>query len=203
MKKVLQLNASIFSDEGQSSRLADEFVAAWHKRARGELSVTRRDFALAPIPHLTAERFSAALTPAENRSPAQAQEAAIADELVNELLAAEVLVLGLPMYNFGVPSALKAWFDHVARAGTTFRYTAQGPEGLLKNKQAIVFAARGSVYDNNDFQTPYVKQFLGFLGITKVEFVYAEGLALGDEARRAALFAAGAAAGANIQRLAA
>lgn len=188
MTRILQLNASIFGDVGQSSRLADDFVAGWQQREPG-VSVTRRDLASSPIPHLTAACFSAALIPVEKRTRAEAAEARIADELVNEVVGADVLVLGLPMYNFGVPSALKAWVDHVARAGTTFRYTANGSEGLLKNKRAVVFATRGGIYSGtgNDFQTLWVKHFLNFLGISEVEFVFAEGLALGDEARRNAL----------------
>ncbi len=131
----------------------------------------------------------------------QAQVAAESDALVAELRAADVIVIGLPMYNFGVPSTLKAYFDHVARAGVTFRYTAQGPEGLLEGKKAYVVATRGGKYSGTpqDLQSAYVRQFLGFVGITEVEFVYAEGLALGDESRAAAL----AEAGGRLQRLAA
>jgi FMN-dependent NADH-azoreductase len=107
--------------------------------------------------------------------------------LIDELERAEVLVLGLPMYNFGVPSTLKAYFDYIGRAGKTFRYTENGPEGLLSGKKAYVFAARGGVYaDASETETSYVRQFLSFLGITDIEFVYAEGLALGDAARSAA-----------------
>jgi FMN-dependent NADH-azoreductase len=109
--------------------------------------------------------------------------------LIEELRNADVIVLGLPMYNFGVPSTLKAYFDHVARAGVTFKYTAQGPVGLLTGRKVYVLATRGGRYAGTalDSQTDYVRQFLGFLGITDVEFVYAEGLALGEEAKAAAL----------------
>ncbi|HVC11680.1 MAG TPA: NAD(P)H-dependent oxidoreductase, partial [Burkholderiales bacterium] len=109
--------------------------------------------------------------------------------LIGELKRADVIVLGLPMYNFGLPSTLKAYFDHVARAGVTFRYTDKGPVGLLTGKQAYVFAARGGQYAGtaSDTQTPYVRDFLRFLGIDEVEFVYAEGLAIGDASRQAAL----------------
>ena len=100
-----------------------------------------------------------------------------------------LLVIGLPMYNFGVPSSLKAWFDHVARAGTTFRYTEQGPEGLMKGKKVYVLATRGGYHAGTaaDQQTPFVRRFLSFLGMDDVEFVYAEGLATGDENRQQAL----------------
>jgi len=191
MTTILQINASIFGDDGQSSRLADAFVQRW-REGEPDARLIRHDFAEKPVPHLTAARFKAALTPVAERSEVQAREAAIADRLVDELLAADVLVIGLPMYNFNVPSTLKAWFDHVARAGTTFRYTENGPQGLLENRRAYLFTARGGQYagTENDFQTPYVKFFLAFLGITEVECVHAEGLAMGDEASREALASA-------------
>lgn len=200
MTIILQLNTSIFGDDGQSSGMADHFVARWHQRDP-QAQVIRRDFAEHPIPHLTASRFQAGLTPEEERTPEQQAEARIADDLVQELLAADILVIGLPMYNFNVPSTLKAWFDHVARAGTTFRYTENGPEGLANVKKAYVFTARGGVYQdtNAEFQTPYIKQFLGFLGIEDIEFVYAEGMAGDEESRRKVLEAANA----SIEALAA
>lgn len=189
---ILQLNTSLFGEEGQSSRFADEFVselARTHPGAR----VTRRDLAADPIPHLTAARFRAGLVPPAQRTPAQQREAAVADRMIEELANADVLVIGLPMYNFSVPSPLKAWFDHVARAGTTFRYTSAGSEGLMKGKRVYIFATRGGVYadEGTDHQTPYVRQFLAMLGMDDVEFVYAEGLALGDSSREKALKSAG------------
>ena len=125
---------------------------------------------------------------------------AYSDLLIGELERADVIVLGLPMYNFGVPSMLKAYFDHVARAGVTFRYTDKGPVGLLGGKQAYVFAARGGLYAGTpaDTQTAYVRAFLRFLGIEEVEFVYAEGLAIGDTSRNGAL----ARAQSEIERIA-
>jgi len=148
-----------------------------------------RDLATNPVPHLTGERFQAFLTKPEDRTLAQAREAAVSDDLVAELQAADVLVIGLPLYNFGVPSTLKAYFDHVARAGITFRYTANGPEGLLKGKKAYLFATRGGVHAGfpRDTQTGFVRDFLAFLGITDVEFIYAEGLAMGDAVAKPAL----------------
>lgn len=192
MTRLLHLNTSIFGDDGQSSQLANRFVEELKTRT-DDLEVTVRDLGADPIPHLTAATFQAALTPKENRTDEQQQAAALADTLVDELVAADVIVLGLPMYNFNVPSALKAWFDHVARAGATFRYTENGPEGMLADgKQVYVFAARGGVYTGTDMdvQTPYVKQFFGLLNITDVEFVYAEGLNLGEESKLEALEAA-------------
>ncbi len=137
--------------------------------------VTVRDLSADPVPHLTAERFGAFLAKPDARSALQQAIVAESDVLIDELKAADVVVLGLPMYNFAVPSTLKAYFDHVARAGVTFRYTANGPEGLLKGKKVYVFATRGGLYlgTPRDTQTAYVREFLGFLGITDVEFVYA------------------------------
>lgn len=200
MTTILQLNASIFGDDGHSSRMADHFVATWHQRDP-HTPIIRRDFAENPIPHLTASRFQAALTPVDERTPEQWQDAMIADELIEELLAADLLVIGLPMYNFNVPSTLKAWFDHVARAGTTFRYTSEGPVGLVNVKKAYVFAARGGRYNEgtDELQTPYIRQFLGFLGIEDIEFVYAEGMAGDEENRRKSLEIANA----SIEALAA
>lgn len=188
MKKLLQLNTSLFSSNGQSSRLADQFVAAWRARNPGA-GIVVRDLARDPIPHLDAERFLAFIAKAEERTPQQLAIAAFSDALIDELKAADIVVLGLPMYNFGAPSTLKAYFDHIARAGVTFRYTESGPEGLLTGKKVYVFAARGGRYAGTalDSQTGYVRDFLAFLGITDVEFVYAEGLNMGESNKEAAL----------------
>jgi FMN-dependent NADH-azoreductase len=202
---LLQLNASLFSDAGQSSQLAERFVAG-QRAVYPELEVVVRDLARDPIPHLTAERFQAFLAKPEERTAVQRAIVAQSDALIDELKAADVVVIGLPMYNFGVPSQLKSYFDHVARAGVTFRYTETGPVGLLTGKQVYVFATRGGLYAGTprDAETPYVRQFLGFLGITDVEFVYAEGLALSDASKQAALaIAANAIARLNGERLAA
>jgi FMN-dependent NADH-azoreductase len=184
MKTILQVNASILGNEGQSTRLANEFVAQLDAD-----KVVVRDLARDPVPHLDASRFTAFVTTKEKRTSEQDQFVAYSDGLINELKAADVIVLGLPMYNFGVPSTLKAYFDHVARAGVTFRYTDKGPVGLLTGKKAYVFAARGGIYQGTprDTQTQYVRDFLAFLGITDVDFIYAEGLAISDASREAAL----------------
>ena len=218
---LLQLNTSLFSAGGQSSLLADHFVDAYVAR-HPDTRVIRRDLAADAVPHLDGERFGAFVTPEAQRSPAQQAVVAYSDTLIDELRAADHLVLGLPMYNFGVPSQLKqrrrgavseasagadaaaapapappcsarsesrAHFDHVARAGVTFRYTATGPEGLLTGKKATIFATRGGLYAGTtlDTQTGFVRDFLRFVGISEVEFVYAEGLALGEEPKRQAL----------------
>lgn len=187
MKTILHLTSSIFGEGGESSRLADEFVARF-SAAR----VIRRDLARDPVPHLDAERFGAFLAKPESRTPGQAAMVGYSDALIAELRAADTIVLGLPMYNFGLPSQLKAYFDHVARAGVTFKYTEKGAVGLLGGKKAYVFAARGGLYQGTprDTQTAYVRDFLAFLGITQVEFVYAEGLALGASAKQQSLAAA-------------
>jgi FMN-dependent NADH-azoreductase len=184
MKTLLQLNTSIFSAGGQSTRLADEFVAAW-RAANPAGSVVVRDLAQNPVPHLDAARFQAFLAKSDERSAEQQAVVDYSDELIDELKRADVIVLGLPMYNFGVPSTLKAYIDHIARAGVTFKYTDKGPVGLLNGKKAYVFAARGGLYAGTpmDTQTSYVRDFLRFIGIDDVEFVYAEGLAI-DAARR-------------------
>ena len=191
MTTLLKLNTSIFGENGASSRLTKEFVARWleaHPGAR----VIERDLAANPVPHLTAEVFAGFNAKPGERTPAQQAAVEVSDALIDELKRADVLVLGLPMYNFGVPSTLKAYFDYVGRAGETFRYTANGPEGLLTGKQAYVFAARGGLYAGapSETETSYVRQFLSFLAITDIEFVYAEGLAMGDAFRTAALEAA-------------
>ena len=185
MKTLLQIQTSIFSDGGESSRLARMFVAEWQK-AHAPHEVIVRDIGREMVPHLTAERFQSFLARPADRTPEQRAVAEYSDTLIDELKRADVIVLGLPMYNFGVPSSLKAYFDHVARSGVTFRYTETGPEGLLTGKKAYVFAARGGRYAGTplDTQSAYVRDFLRFLGIDDVEFVYAEGLAMGKRARR-------------------
>jgi FMN-dependent NADH-azoreductase len=188
MSTLLQIKASLFSDHGQSSQLAARYVERW-RAAHADGRVITRDLAADPVPHLTAERFQAFLAQPDARSSEQHAHVAASDALIAELEQADTIVLGLPMYNFGVPSTLKAYFDHVARAGRTFRYTEKGPVGLLKGKKAIVVATRGGIYAGSplDTQTGYVRDFLRFLGIEDVEFVYAEGLAMGDEPKARAL----------------
>jgi FMN-dependent NADH-azoreductase len=191
MSNLLQINSSLFVEGGQSSQLAQRFVDAWKARhADGKVVV--RDLAAQPVPHLTAASFSAFITPPEARSEEQKAVIAYSDALIAELKAADTIVLGLPMYNFGVPSWLKSWIDHIARAGSTFKYTEKGPVGLLTGKKAYIFAARGGLYSGTplDTQTGYVRDFLRFIGIADVEFVYAEGLAMGEPAKQSALEAA-------------
>jgi FMN-dependent NADH-azoreductase len=188
MKTLLKLTTSIFGENGASSRLADAFVTRWLATHPGA-KVIERDLATDPIPHLTAEAFAGFTAQPGGLSPVQQAAVETSDALIDELKRTDVLVLGLPMYNFGLPSTLKAYFDYIGRAGLTFRYTENGPEGLLTGKKAYVFAARGGVYADasSETETAYVRQFLSFLGITEIEFIYAEGLAMGDAARASAL----------------
>lgn len=181
MKTLLKITSSMTGANGYSAQLADEFAQRWLQENSDGRIVTR-DLYADPVPHLTAERFQAFNTPASDRTLAQQAVVAYSDALIAELAAADVVVFAVPMYNFSVPSTLRAYFDHVARSGVTFRYTAQGPQGLLQGKQTYVFIARGGVYPAvADTQTPYLKQFLGFIGLTDVQFVHAEGLAMGEE----------------------
>jgi FMN-dependent NADH-azoreductase len=199
MTTLLQINASLNNGKGQSSQLANQFVAAYRRR-HPEAKIVKRDVAAAePVPHLNAERFGSFITKPEERSAAQHAVVAYSDILINELRQADVIVLGLPMYNFGLPSQLKAYFDHIARVGETFKYTEKGPVGQLTGKKVYVFAARGGVYVGTplDTQTSYVRDFLRFLGMDDVEFVYAEGLAISPESKEAGL----ARATAEIERL--
>ena len=180
--KILQINASARSAGSNSSRLADSISArlqAQHPDAVIEL----RDLASNPHPVLDEPALGALFTPAEKRTAEQAARVALDDQLIEQVKSADVLVLGVPMYNFGVPVQLKTWIDAIARAGVTFRYTENGPVGLLTGKKVYVALARGGLYRDTpaDSQVPYLKGILSFLGMTDIEFIYAEGLAMGSE----------------------
>jgi FMN-dependent NADH-azoreductase len=189
MTKILQINSSArrVQEDGQgsfSSRYASELVGALKGRDAGA-TVTVRDLGVNPHPALDEAALGALFTPADKRSPEQAAIVAANDALIAELLAHDVIVIGAPMINFGVPAQLKNWIDAVARAGTTFRYTANGPEGLVKGKKAYVVSARGGFHvgqPTDEGVTNYLRTFLGFLGIKDVEFIYLEGLGMGAEA---------------------
>jgi FMN-dependent NADH-azoreductase len=185
MKTLLQIQSSIFSNGGQSSQLAERFIAGWRASNPGSRLIVR-DLAKDPVPHLDAGRFGAFLAKPEERTPEQRAAVDYSDTLIDELKRADVIAIGLPMYNFGLPSTLKAYFDQVGRAGVTFRYTEDGPVGLLTGKKVYVFAARGGLYAGtpNDTQTPFIRTFLAFLGMDDVEFVYAEGLAISEASKQ-------------------
>lgn len=180
--KILQINSSARSAGANSTRLADA-VTTRLKAANPGAVVELRDLAAHPHPVLDEAALGALFTPAEQRTPEQAARVALDDALIAQLQSADAIVLGVPMYNFGVPVQLKTWIDAIARAGVTFRYTENGPEGLVKGKKVYVALARGGIYRDTpaDSQVPYLKGVLGFLGMTDVEFIYAEGLAMGPE----------------------
>ena len=198
MKTLLQITSSIYAEAGQSTRLVKRYVSAW-REANPDGKVIVRDLAKDPVPHIDAARFGAFMSKLDERTAEQQKVVDYSDALIEELRQADTVVLGLPMYNFGIPSTLKAYFDHVARAGVTFKYTDKGAVGLLKGKEVVVLAARGGAYVGTplDTQTSYVVDFLSFLGMNAVEFVYAEGLAMGEERKQSAL----ARAHAEIERL--
>ncbi|WP_407361876.1 FMN-dependent NADH-azoreductase [Pseudomonas luteola] len=186
MSQVLVIESSARKEGSISRQITAEFIEAWqHKHPEGKISV--RDVAVDVIPHLDENLLAGWMSPAETHSEAQKAALARSNELTQELLAADVLVLAAPMYNFAIPSTLKAWLDHVLRAGVTFKYTEQGPQGLLEGKRAYILTARGGVYTGSpantfDHQEPYLRQVLGFIGITDVTFIHVEGVAMGPEA---------------------
>ncbi|WP_446808181.1 FMN-dependent NADH-azoreductase [Methylomonas sp. 2BW1-5-20] len=188
---ILQINSSIRAESAYSSRLADSLVAGLRQQAPAAQLVVR-DLAKTPHPFLDEAALIALNTPAEQRSPAQAQRVALDDALIAEIQQADVLVLTAPMYNFGIPAQLKAWIDAIARAKVTFQYTENGLEGLLKNKQVYVIQTAGGKHSGteSDSQSAYLRTVLGFLGMTDVTFIYAEGLAMGGDAEQLALQAA-------------
>ncbi|WP_323123129.1 FMN-dependent NADH-azoreductase [Burkholderia alba] len=188
MTTILQINSAARSQGAQSTLLADELTAKLQK-SHPAATVTVRNLLADALPHLDDAVLGAFFTPADKRSAEQNAIVAKSDALIAELNAADVIVIGAPLYNFGVSSQLKTYFDWIARAGVTFRYTANGPEGLINGKKVYVVSARGGKYFGtpNDTQTPFLKTFLGFVGMTDVSFIYAEGLNLGPESASASL----------------
>lgn len=185
MATLLYIKSSIFGDDGQSSQLASGFIEKWKaKHPQGEVLV--RDLIAENIPHMdnlvvTALRSDASEHTNEHRAILQRS-----DELVAELKKADEVVISVPFYNFNIPSQMKAYFDLLARAGVTFSYTENGPVGLIKDKPVSLITTRGGMYRDSgmDFQIPFVKQFLGFIGLKSIEVIYAEGLAMGDMAEK-------------------
>jgi FMN-dependent NADH-azoreductase len=179
---ILQINSSVRGTASESTRVANQ-IAAKLAAANPGAKVTVRDLGATPHPVLDEATLGALFTPAEQRTAEQAARVALDDALIAEAQAADVIVIGAPMYNFGMPIQLKAWFDAVARAGVTFRYTESGPEGLLKNKKVFVATARGGIYPADaDPQVPHIRMLLNFLGLTDNTFIYSAGLAMGPEA---------------------
>lgn len=193
MSAVFVLTSSTLGEASVSNKLVQDAVAQLRSRDPG-LKVVTRDLGASPVPHLTVDSATA-LQGGEPANAAQKAAQALSNELIAELKAADTIIIGAPMYNFGIASTLKAWFDHVLRAGITFRYTESGPEGLLKGKRAIVVVSRGGLYSEGpaqamDCQEPHLRTLLGFVGITDVTFVRAEKLGFGAEARQEAIAAA-------------
>ena len=186
MKTLFALTSSLNGDTSNSTALVEKFIERW-TAANPDGLVTRRDVGRTPLPHLTGTTYSAYFTPADQIEESTRQQLALSDAVIEELEAADVIVIGAPMYNFSIPSGLKSWIDHIARVGRTFRYTDKGPEGLLKDKTVYVFGARGGNYSPDspahgmDFVTPYLKTILGFIGLTDVTFIHAEGIAMNNQ----------------------
>jgi FMN-dependent NADH-azoreductase len=197
MTTALIVTSSANGDASVSGSLAATLVDRL-RDADPALHVILRDVGASPVPHLTADTVAAIKgTPA---SESELAARALSDALVAELAAADLLVIASPMYNFGMSSTLKAWFDHVLRAGVTFRYTENGPEGLMKGKRAVVIESRAGFYSDGpaaamDGQEPHLRILLGFIGITDVTFVRAEKLAFGPDAAEAAIAEASEALG--------
>ncbi len=179
MNTLLQIKSSLFGDNGNSSTLSNEFVQNWRAQ-HPDGKVVVRDLAEEAVPHLTAARVSAFFTPADKRSAEQQGFVDYSDILINELKEADAIVIGVPLYNFGIPSTLKAYFDQLARAGVTFKYSETGPVGLLADKPVHIIAARGGFHvgKTSDSQTAYLNTFLNFLGFKSIHYIYAEGLNL-------------------------
>ena len=190
MSTILVIDSAATGDASVSRTLVREAVDAL--KSGGATEVLYRDLDAAPIPHLTNDTVAGVR--AQPASESEHAARALSDTLIAELRAADTIVIGAPMYNFSVPTTLRSWFDHVLRAGETFRYTEQGPQGLLSGKKVIVVESRGGLYSEGaaaayDFQEPYLRHLLGFIGLTDVTFVRAEKLGFGPEARDAAIAA--------------
>jgi FMN-dependent NADH-azoreductase len=192
LNTILHIDSSVRSSGSISRQLTSEFVQKL-QAAHAGAKVIERDLAKNPIPHLSEQMMGAYFTPADQRTEEQARTVTLSDDLVTELMAADIVVVGAPMYNFSISSTLKAWIDHVARVGVTFNYNEQGqPVGLVQGKKFYVFTSRGGVYSSGpakvlDFHETYLRGVLGFLGITDVTFVHTEGMAMGEEAVNSAL----------------
>ena len=179
---ILQITSSLRGEQSESNRVANSIVAKL-LAANPNANVVTRDLARQPHPQLDEAALGALFTPAESRSAEQSVRVALDDALIAQVQAADVVVIGAPMYNFGIPVQLKSWFDAIARAGVTFRYTENGPEGLLKGKKVFVATARGGIYPAvADPQVPFVRMLLNFLGMSDQTFVYSAAQSMGPEA---------------------
>ncbi|SFA93357.1 FMN-dependent NADH-azoreductase [Pseudomonas sp. NFIX10] len=187
--KLLHIDSSILGDNSASRQLSREVVEAW-KAAEPGITVTYRDLAADAISHFSAQTLIAAGTSAELRDAALKHEADLSASAMAEFLAADAVVIAAPMYNFSIPTQLKAWIDRIAVAGQTFRYTEAGPEGLCGGKKLVIVSTAGGLHAGQPSgvgHEEYLKLVFGFLGITDIEFVRAEGLAYGDDMRTKAM----------------
>lgn len=191
MKRILLIHSSLFGDDSASTGIAQSLVDRLVSEHPGS-KVTTLDLAEEAPSHLGAAEFNSWTVPAEQRSTGQRSLARTSDRLIEQLMSHDTLVLAVPMYNLGIPSTLKAWIDRVARAGKTFTYTSEGPQGLVRGMQAYLVLSRGGQYRGTplDTQTGYLTSVLGLMGITDVETIYAEGLNMGGDARQDSIDAA-------------
>jgi len=185
MTQVLAIRSSATGANSVTNALIDHYLADYAAH-HADATVVERNLDLDPIAHIHADTLAGIGRPAPETEAAKPVRL-LSDALIAELSTADLLVIGAPMYNFGIPTTLKSWFDHVLRAGATFNYTAEGPEGLMKGKRALIITARGGIYSTgpsaaNDFVVPHLRTLLGFMGITDVTVIYAEGMAYGPEA---------------------
>ena len=187
MSTLLQINTGIFGEHSHSTVLAQQFSSQYLAQHTNSQLVVR-DLISEPIPHLDATIIGAFASEEATRTPEQQAVLDFSQGLIDELANADAVVLGLPMYNFSVPSQLKAYMDQIARAGVTFKYTETGPVGLLNDKPVYVVAARGGIHEGqpSDSQTAFVKTFFAFIGMSNVQFIYAEGLNMGEDAQQKA-----------------
>jgi FMN-dependent NADH-azoreductase len=193
MSTILVIDSAVSGETSVSKTLVREAVEALTAGEAAE--IIYRDLGREPVPHLS--EATVAGVRGVPGTPAERAARALSDALIAELRAADAIVIGAPMYNFSIPTGLRAWFDHVLRAGETFRYTEAGPQGLLAGKRVIVVESRGGLYSEGpaqaiDFQEPYLRHLLGFMGLTDVTFVRAERIGFGPEARAEAIAAAAA-----------
>jgi FMN-dependent NADH-azoreductase len=194
--KLLHVDSSILGTNSVTRELGAAVVKTWlHENPGGQ--VRHLDLARDPLPHLTGEVFGARSAPTLTTiDSVLSKEIDLDRQALEEFLAADVVVIGAPMYNFSIPSQLKAWIDRIVVAGKTFRYTERGPEGLTRGKKVVVISARGGIYGAGspaaamDFQEAYLRGVLGFIGVTDIEFIRAEGLSRGAEQRESALASA-------------
>ena len=190
--RLLHVDSSILGDGSVSRALTAQVVARWRERVP-DLEVVYRDLAADPLAHIAGAHFAARATPEDARTPEQQAEIEASDRAMDDFLAANIVVIGAPMYNFTVPSQLKAWIDRLAVAGKTFKYTAEGAVGLAGGKKVIIVSSRGGVYSAGspfaaiDFQEPYLRALFGFFGITDIDYIRAEGLNIGPEQRDQAI----------------